>query len=74
MTIPGEEYIMAPTLLSCRMDRIGMDVAQVARKSGLSKATVYRAITPGVSVSYPSTMKILAALGGSAPFIFDGDD
>jgi len=74
MISSGEEYLMAPVILSRRMRSIGLTVPQVAKKSGVSNATVYRAITPGMSVSYPNTMKILAVLGGRAPFIFDGDD
>lgn len=73
MAIPGEEFLLAPRVLAARMALLDLTVAQVVKKSGVSESTVYRAITPGMSVSYPNTMKILAALGGRAPFIFDGE-
>lgn len=71
--VAGEEFLVAPRILKARMAELEMSAVEVAAKAGVSEATVYRAITPGTSVSFPNTIKILAALGGRAPFTFERD-
>jgi transcriptional regulator with XRE-family HTH domain len=71
MAIAGQELLDAPRLIRTRRDTLGLTRRALAKKSGISVATIERAETAGTTVSYQSLINIVAALGGEVVIKFD---